>query len=80
MADMTVEQVESEIAIYYDALHRVTGTLGPVGQLLVAKARLKGMREVLETASQIASPRDEEWTIFRARQLRAARYRNQFTR
>jgi hypothetical protein len=80
MAEMTVEQVESEVAIYYDALHNVTGTLGPAGQLLVAKARLKGMRDVLETASQIASPRNEEWTKFRARQIRAARYRNQFNR
>jgi hypothetical protein len=80
MAEMTVEQVESEVAIYYDALHSVTGTLGQAGQLLVAKARLKGMRDVLETASQIASPRNEEWTKFRARQLRAARYRNQFNR
>ena len=68
MAEMTVEQVESEIAIYYEALHRVTEALGPAGQLLVAKSRLKGMRDVLETASQIASPRNEEWTKIRARQ------------
>ena len=48
MAEMTVEHLESEIAIYYEALHQVTGTLGPAGQLLVAKARLKGMRDVLK--------------------------------
>lgn len=75
MATMTIKQIEDELEVVYGALHNVTKGLSPEIQLLVQASRLKGMREALETACIMVAPKGEEWTKFRARQLRASRYR-----